>query len=221
VAILFGQLADQLGFKVVQAQTRVPDLVVIRRGKQIRVELEFSSKGFRREVNNGDWKKCDLVVCWKHDWGAFPAGIPVYELRKIFGIGRSIWVLPMWTEFADNLPKGRSIADRWSVPSTAGADDLLLIYRPKNDPDSNGCGEVRDVMRVRSLVERRKAGWRKGFDWMASIQRVATLDQPLSFDDLTKAGIKPQQLQGRPDVTKLWPKIRKRLPEAIQDQIKL
>ena len=76
VAVLFGQLADRLDFKIVDAQANVPDLTVVRRGERIRVELEYSSKGLAREVKDGNWEKCDLVlvVCWRHDWGSFPEG---------------------------------------------------------------------------------------------------------------------------------------------------
>ena len=82
----------------------------------------------------------------------------------------------------------------------AGPDHLLLIYRPKKDPDGDGNGEVRDIMRVRSPVQRVRATWRKWLDWMGSIQRVATLSEPLKFDDLITAGMNSQQFQGRPNV---------------------
>jgi hypothetical protein len=215
VAVLFGHLAEKLEFKVVTAHTRVPDLTVTRRGKRIRVELEFSSKGFRREARNGDWKKCDLVVCWKHDWGSFPPGIPVYELRKVYGIGWNVWIQPMWGEFADRLPRGKQIGDPWSVPSMAGLDDLLLIYRPKSDPQQGGDGEVREIVRVRSAVERVDATWRDGKDWMGAIQRVATLDEPLSFRELKSAGVKPKSLQGRPPVSPtVWRRLRDHILET-------
>jgi hypothetical protein len=78
-------------------------------------------------------------------------------LRKIFGLGWNVWIQPMWSEFADRLPRARQLAHLWRVPSMAGPDDLLLTYRLKNDPDASSAREIREIMRVRSSVQRVRA----------------------------------------------------------------
>ena len=140
------------------------------------------------------------------------------EFRKVFGIGWSAWLQPMHSHYADSLPRGNAIADGWSVPSGSGPDDILLVYRPGRDR------EVREILRVRSPVERVKATWRDGLDWMASVQRLATLEKPLTLEDVMAAGISRFSLQGRPNITDKWTGLRRvivrrnpELGEALAD----
>jgi len=44
------------------------------------VEVEFESKNFLRHGH--DPKKCDVIVCWVHNWPECPECIEVVELRK-------------------------------------------------------------------------------------------------------------------------------------------
>jgi hypothetical protein len=205
VAVLFGMFATEFGMRITDAQYGFPDVTVEIGGRQVGVELEFRSRSFRTHVVNRQHRrgKCELVVCWQHDWPGIPEALTVLELRKVFGLGRAIWIVPMYAKYADRLPRGRVIADYWSVPSTAGPDDVLLIYRPGED---GMC--VTDVIRLRSPVERVRAGWRKGLDWMASVQRVATLREPLPLAELRACGVSRKSLQGRPDVTARWADLR-------------
>jgi hypothetical protein len=205
VAVLFGMFAAEFGMRITDAQYAFPDVTVELGGRRVGVELEFRSRSFRSHVVNGQHRKgkCELVVCWQHDWPGLPESLTVLELRKMFGIGHAVWIVPMYSEYADALPRGRTIADSWSVPSRSGPDDLLLIYRPGGD---DMC--VREIMRLRSPVEHVRAGWRKGLDWMGSIQRVATLENPLELAELRDAGVSSKALQGRPEVTAQWPSLR-------------
>lgn len=204
VAVLFGMFAANLGFKLTAAQYRFPDCAAMLGRRKIHIELEYRSRSFQTHVKKKQWPKerCDLIICWEHDWPGVPERLPVLEMRKMFGLGWSVWLVPMHAEFADYLPMGKALAEGWSVPSRSGPDDLLLIYRPGTER------EVREVMRVRSPVEKVRAGWRKGNDWMASIQRVATLERPITLDDLTRIGVDRHSLQGRPGINHLWSSIR-------------
>ena len=207
VAILFGMFAEDLRWKIRGAQYAFPDCTIEVGGREVGVELEFRSRSFETHIRNGQWRRarprCDLIVCWEHNWPGVPEKLTVLELRKVFGIGWSAWLQPMYSDAADRLPRGNVIADGWSVPSRSGPDDILLVYRPGRDR------EVREVLRVRSPVERIKATWRDGLDWMASVQRLATLEKPLTLDDLTAAGISRFSLQGRPNVTDRWTALRR------------
>ncbi|MCU1220155.1 MAG: hypothetical protein JWN42_1352 [Candidatus Angelobacter sp.] len=44
------------------------------------MEVEFESKNFLRHGH--DPKKCDVIVCWVHNWPECPKWIEVVELRK-------------------------------------------------------------------------------------------------------------------------------------------
>ena len=94
--------------------------------------------------------------------------------------------------------------DGWSVASRASEGDLLLTYR--SAPQS--C--VRDLFVVDSPVERVKAGWKPGYDYMAAIARVATLSEPLTWSNmraetrLSRAGFLNGAMAGRPPASAYW-----------------
>ena len=147
--------ADELRLKIRGAHYAFPDCTIEVAGQQIGVELEFRSRSFETHIRKGQWPstrpRCDLIVCWEHNWPGVPEKLTVLEFRKVFGIGWSAWLQPMHSEYADRLPRGNTIADGWSVPSRSGPDDILLVYRPGRER------EVREILRVRSPVERVKA----------------------------------------------------------------
>lgn len=205
VAILFGMFAEELGWKIRGAQYAFPDCTIELGRRKVGVELEFRSRSFQTHLAKGQWPetRCELIICWEHNWPGVPEKLTVLELRKVFGIGWSAWLQPMQSEYADALPRGNVIADGWSVPSRCGPDDILLVYRPGIDQ------EISDILRVRSAVERVRATWRDGLDWMASVQRLATLKRPLTLEDLVAAGVGPHSLQGRPNVTDNWTALRR------------
>jgi hypothetical protein len=76
---------------------------------------------------------------------------------------------------------------------------------------------VKDIVRLRSPVEHVRAGWRKGLDWMGSIQRVATLREPLGLAELRDAGVSSKSLQGRPEVTGQWRTLRTAIVDRNPD----
>ena len=48
-----------------------------------RIEFEYESKNFL--LHGHDPKRCDVIVCWRHNWKECPEEIEVIELSRIFG----------------------------------------------------------------------------------------------------------------------------------------
>src|SRR5207249_8269616 len=85
VVLLFGMMSDELGFAVEAIRSAYPDALVVdyrhnpNRGVKKYVEFEFVSSKFRGH----DPSKCDIIVCWEHDWMKVPDKIEVLELSSI------------------------------------------------------------------------------------------------------------------------------------------
>jgi hypothetical protein len=47
----------------------------------VNVEVEMYSRNF--VAHGHDAKKCDVIVCWVHNWQECPEWIEVVELRKV------------------------------------------------------------------------------------------------------------------------------------------
>ncbi len=90
VVFLFALVAWDLGFQVESLWTRgEPDgrgkrQVAPGKWQDVRIEFEYERKNFR--LHGHDPKKCDVLVCWKHNWKECPEEIEVIELSKIFGM---------------------------------------------------------------------------------------------------------------------------------------
>jgi Homing endonuclease associated repeat len=85
VVCLFGAMAMDLGFMVTRIQREFPDCEALRqmddeRCQLVLIEFELESRNFLQHRH--DPEKCDLIVCWKHNWPECP--IEVLELRKLF-----------------------------------------------------------------------------------------------------------------------------------------
>jgi hypothetical protein len=83
VTFLFGAMAQKLGFAVLHVQAAYPDCEALReiepgRWQRTRIELEYESRNFLRHMH--DPQKCDLIVCWEHNWPDCP--LEVVELRS-------------------------------------------------------------------------------------------------------------------------------------------
>jgi hypothetical protein len=86
VLYLFGMVAYKLGLVVTHIQAAFPDCEALRevergRWQRLRIELEFESRNFL--LHKHDPKKCDVIVCWKHNWAECPANIEVIELSSV------------------------------------------------------------------------------------------------------------------------------------------
>jgi hypothetical protein len=83
VVYLFALVARELGFIVEAIGTSYPDCEakkrVDRKGERwqrVRIEFEYYSSNFKDHGHSPD--RCDLIVCWKHNWTGCP--VPVIEL---------------------------------------------------------------------------------------------------------------------------------------------
>ena len=86
VIFLFGMVCLELGVIVEAVQSGFPDCEAKRRidskkdhWERVRIEFEYRSSNFREHGHNST--KCDLIVCWEHDWKDCP--IEVIELKKV------------------------------------------------------------------------------------------------------------------------------------------
>ncbi len=91
VMFAFGALAKRLGFAVRQIRREFPDCEAVRevaRGQwqPVWIEFEFESRNFL--LHGHDPKKCDVIVCWVHNWPECPKKIEVVELSKVV---REMW----------------------------------------------------------------------------------------------------------------------------------
>ncbi|HET9836801.1 MAG TPA: hypothetical protein VFR84_01110 [Candidatus Angelobacter sp.] len=88
VMMLFAAEALRLGFMIVHVQTAYPDCQAWRevgedRLQLVRIEFERKSRNFL--AHKHDPRKCDLIVCWEHNWPECP--VEVIELRRLVEIG--------------------------------------------------------------------------------------------------------------------------------------
>jgi hypothetical protein len=78
---LFGKVAEDLNMYIEEIRPEAPDAIVRRfTGKgweRVRVEFEYRSSEFRQRGEDSD--RCDMIVCWEHDWADCP--VEVVELR--------------------------------------------------------------------------------------------------------------------------------------------
>ncbi|HEY2498335.1 MAG TPA: hypothetical protein VGK24_14825 [Candidatus Angelobacter sp.] len=85
VLFMFGVMARRLGFIVHRLQPGFPDCIAMReiapgRWQRVRIEFEFESRSFFKHRHRAD--RCDVIVCWKHNWKECPKGLEVVELGK-------------------------------------------------------------------------------------------------------------------------------------------
>ena len=86
VMALFCMLSRQLGFVIESVQSGFPDCeakmeVEPGRWQHFRIEFEYESRNFKDHRH--DPGKCDLIVCWRHNWKDCPANLQVLELSKV------------------------------------------------------------------------------------------------------------------------------------------
>lgn len=86
VVLLFGMLAEKLGFIVESVQSSFPDCEVKwevepGRWQRLRIEFEYESRNFKDHGH--DPRGCDLVVCWRHNWNNAPPELEILELSSL------------------------------------------------------------------------------------------------------------------------------------------
>lgn len=81
VAMLFGILAPDLGFRIERVGASFPDCEAKRQvdggWRRAGIEFEYESRNF--QTHGHDPARCDLIVCWQHNWAAAP--VEVIELK--------------------------------------------------------------------------------------------------------------------------------------------
>ena len=86
VVFLFGIVARELGYYVEVVQAGYPDCEAKRQiapGKwqRVKIEFEYESRNFRDHGHPPE--RCDIIVCWRHNWPECPAQLEVVELKNI------------------------------------------------------------------------------------------------------------------------------------------
>jgi len=206
VVFLFSHLANRFGLRVERVQSAFPDCIAYRGTRRVRIEFEYRSRNF--STHRHDPKKCDWIVCWVHDWPTVPKRLRVVELRREFGQGFNVWFQPIAGEHrleAERMTR----CDYWSASSLAGEGDLVLMYRTRPDH------YVSDIFVVTGPVERVRARWNAGMDWMAPLRKVCHLASPIHFSDLKehrvlrRAAFVRGKMMGRHRATEYWPEIHR------------
>lgn len=213
VVYLFGLVARRLGFHVDEISASYPDCLATEGsgdGKRtVRIEFESKSSSFRAHRHNP--KKCDIVVCWKHNWPGLPKQIRVIALDEFFGVGRSVWIAPAAAHYDDRL-SSRTLTN-WSVPASSRPGDLVLFYLTKP------VGGLKYAFEIRKSPRIEEAGYREGRDVFADMRKVATFKSPLTIEamrqrrDLHLAHFVRQQFRNRTLVNGYWPTLYTALTE--------
>jgi hypothetical protein len=89
VMVLFGMVAEELGYAIELLNPGFPDCEAARRvagnrWERVRIEFEFRSRNFI--AHNHEPKDCDAIVCWEHNW-------PECEI-EVIELGRIVRTLP-------------------------------------------------------------------------------------------------------------------------------
>jgi hypothetical protein len=86
VMVLFSMICRELGFVIESVQAGFPDCeakieVEPGRWQHYRIEFEYESRNFKDHRH--DPEKCDLIVCWRHNWKDCPPNLQVLELSQV------------------------------------------------------------------------------------------------------------------------------------------
>lgn len=205
VVFLFAHLARKWGLRVDAVQPRFPDCIAYQKiqgkEKRIRIEFELNSRSFK--THGHDPRQCDCIVCWEHDWPDAPSNLQIVELRREYGLGFNVWIMPV-NEYKEEL-EAINADDQWSLPSQCHKGDLILFYFTL--PEKS----IGHIFFAAERARKVKAGWKPGKDYMGPIRRVCRLKAPLFFEDLrnhrilSTAHFVRAQMQGRPHATEYWP----------------
>ena len=89
VILLFSKVMDYLGIIYESSPSRsFPDMIARRKegkgeGGWVKRYIEFEYKSSHFKSHGHDPEKCDVIVCWIHDWTDCP--IEVIELKELIG----------------------------------------------------------------------------------------------------------------------------------------
>jgi hypothetical protein len=142
VVFLFGKVAADLNMYVEEIKPGFPDCIgrrFIGKGwERIAIEFEFASCGFRDHRH--DHTKCDVIVCWEHNWPDCP--VEVVELREVIKTLQNDPVVPPVSaqavhDLSDVMdrrkvdPRARELFARFDAEAR-GLDDRIFGKVTKN-----------------------------------------------------------------------------------------
>ncbi|MDD4877936.1 MAG: DUF5655 domain-containing protein [Candidatus Nanoarchaeia archaeon] len=89
VIFLFSKLTNDLNLYIETIRKGFPDCIAKRyigsgQWEEVNIEFEFKSSDFLRHGHLNSMKygsKCDMIVCWEHDWKNSPKDIEIIELK--------------------------------------------------------------------------------------------------------------------------------------------
>jgi len=85
VVYLCGVMSGHLGLVVTRLQAEFPDCEVMRQvenGQWQRRDAEFEHESRNFLIHKHDPYKCDMLICWVHNWPECPEWIEVVELSR-------------------------------------------------------------------------------------------------------------------------------------------
>jgi hypothetical protein len=181
VVFLFAHVARRLQFRIQEIRPQFPDCIAYRRigdvEKRMRIEFEFKSSCFK--AHRHDKRKCDIIVCWHHNWPDSPNSIEVIELKRYFGAARKVWILQALKSQFEDLDKHNAM--NWGMSKRSTPGDLLLMYR------CHPVCAITDIFVLSDVkMKRGNAVWRNGEAYFGAISKACRLESPIFLDDLRK-----------------------------------
>lgn len=226
VVLLFGKIHRTLGFPEIEAiKPSFPDCWACQKTasgiRTVWIEFEFRSQGFQAHAKRMPRlkPKRGVIVCWEHDWLGAEKYADVIELRTAIGLGKRVWIqstLPEYQGGLDEAPRRRKREWKWTVAPQARPGDIMLMYRSgtrasarKHKVDESLLQSIANVYQITSLPQSDKKWGRSAY-----VRQLALLREPLRLahlrDDMYLRAVPwlRARLQGRPDVTAQWWRIR-------------
>ena len=175
------RILTKKSFYIEDIRPQFPDCIAYRRmgdsERKCRIEFEFRSSNFK--AHRHDSSKCDVIVCWHHDWPEVPKGVEVIELKRYFGVSRKVWIQQAIKSQCEYLDEHNRM--KWALSKRATPGDVLLMYK---------CAPVSAITDVFVFsgndIARGGAGWREGEAYFGEIRRICHLVSPIFLDDLRK-----------------------------------
>lgn len=206
VVFIFAHLAKRWRLRVGEISAAFPDCIAYQKvaggEKELRIEFEYKSRNFKTHRHPA--KECDWIVCWEHNWPDAPKNLTIVELRREFGLGFNVWIVPLSPKWAEELTKSKK-HPLWSVPSQAHKGDLVLFYA--TSPEK--C--IKYIHSLEDRAHKMKAIWKKGLDFMAPIRQLCELRAPVFFEDFKQhrivktSGFVRARMIGRHNAMEYWP----------------
>lgn len=129
VVHLFGVLGAEMGYSVLRIRPGYPDCEAVRRhrtdpGRWERIEIEFELNSSNFQGHGHDASKCDVIVCWEHDWPECPLGVVELrsELTRLGALeapGEARWAQDLWRRARGRELGGTGATGRGEVRSAA------------------------------------------------------------------------------------------------------